>query len=622
MAITDLGLLGTGQASTAGTTLAVTNTTGAVILAGTLIHITGTWDNIASVTAPTITSSTIGGATATANHATAIGSGVTTTAGAGVWHQCFRALTTTDIAIGATIATLTSNQSAVKRAAHAEGWTGVDTTLRGTVATGTSTTGSPSVATTGTALVAGDLVVGSVSFENSAQMTGDADTLNGTWDAIVGTFTTGGAAGTNVGTGTQDKVVTATGVQTFDPTGGVADTVACVYSLVPLPDPAITQASYRLYADGTESASVALAAQDTAYTADVTAGDANLLLRTRLQSTNATYVYGTDDFQLQWEKNANGVWSDVGPSESLADGYGEANYGVTVNANSAVNLVGQTFLGNGGALTRAGFWMSKAGTPAGNMWAAIYAHTGTYGVNGVGTGPALATSTIRAQSTLQAPATALRWEDFVFDGTFTLDAGTPYVLVIAVDTWISSANTYNAGSDASAPTHPGTRVNYNGTIWSSNSSQDLIFRVFTTPTPVLPFNSASLTDGAATTNRLGAGTGSFQAGKVSEDGLVDNLGWAANNYTELLYALTLKKAALANGDTIRFRVLRNGATTGLTYTQVPTIPVTISAGTRTGRPKVWTGSAWANKPAKVWTGSTWVEKPVKVWSGTAWVPAR
>jgi hypothetical protein len=146
-------------------------------------------------------------------------------------------LTTADIAIGATIATLTSNQSAVKRAAHAEGWTGVDTTLRGTVATGTSTTGSPSVATTGTALVAGDLVIGSVSFENSAQMTADADTLNGTWDAIVGTFTTGGAAATNVGTGTQDKVVTATGAQTFNPTGGVADTVGLRLLPGPAPGP-------------------------------------------------------------------------------------------------------------------------------------------------------------------------------------------------------------------------------------------------------------------------------------------------------------------------------------------------------------------------------------------------
>jgi len=227
------GLLGTGSATSAGTTITVTNTTGAIIPAGTFIHITGCWDNINSVTAPTVTSSTVGGGTATANHATAIGSGVTTTAGSGIWHQCFRVLTTSDIASGATIATLTSNQSAVKRAAHAEGWDFATTTLRGTVATGTSTTGSPSVASTGTALVAGDLVIGSVSFENNAQMTQDADTLNGAWPPIIGTFTTGGAAATNVGTASQFKNVTATGAQTFNPTGGVADSVACIYSVVP-----------------------------------------------------------------------------------------------------------------------------------------------------------------------------------------------------------------------------------------------------------------------------------------------------------------------------------------------------------------------------------------------------
>jgi hypothetical protein len=35
--------------------------------------------------------------------------------------------------------------------------------------------------------------------------------------------------------------------------------------------------------------------------------------------------------------------------------------------------------------------------------------------------------------------------------------------------------------------------------------------------------------------------------------------------------------------------------------------------------KVWSGSAWAEKPAKVWTGSAWVGKPAKVWNGSAWI---
>ncbi|MEV8399227.1 hypothetical protein [Streptomyces niveus] len=43
---------------------------------------------------------------------------------------------------------------------------------------------------------------------------------------------------------------------------------------------------------------------------------------------------------------------------------------------------------------------------------------------------------------------------------------------------------------------------------------------------------------------------------------------------------------------------------------VNTAPTTI--------PKVWTGSAWAQKPVKVWSGTGWVSKPVRAWSGTAW----
>jgi hypothetical protein len=34
--------------------------------------------------------------------------------------------------------------------------------------------------------------------------------------------------------------------------------------------------------------------------------------------------------------------------------------------------------------------------------------------------------------------------------------------------------------------------------------------------------------------------------------------------------------------------------------------------------KVWSGSAWVEKPAKVWSGSAWTAKPVKTWNGSAW----
>jgi hypothetical protein len=43
------------------------------------------------------------------------------------------------------------------------------------------------------------------------------------------------------------------------------------------------------------------------------------------------------------------------------------------------------------------------------------------------------------------------------------------------------------------------------------------------------------------------------------------------------------------------------------------------AAAPSGRAKVWSGSAWVQKPAKVWSGSAWVAKPVKIWNGSAWV---
>ncbi len=76
------------------------------------------------------------------------------------------------------------------------------------------------------------------------------------------------------------------------------------------------------------------------------------------------------------------------------------------------------------------------------------------------------------------------------------------------------------------------------------------------------FNSSNLTDGDATTNRLGSGTGSFNAGLVEESGLIDDFsGPSANNYTELLYSITLVSADLANNDTLDFRITFNGGAT-------------------------------------------------------------
>lgn len=96
--------------------------------------------------------------------------------------------------------------------------------------------------------------------------------------------------------------------------------------------------------------------------------------------------------------------------------------------------------------------------------------------------------------------------------------------------------------------------------------------VTTTSSNVKAFGSASLTDAGTTTNRLSAGSGAFVAGEVSETGLVTDRQLTANNFTEMLYSLTVVAADTTTGDTLDFRVLLNGAT--FTYSVTPRITVT------------------------------------------------
>lgn len=83
--------------------------------------------------------------------------------------------------------------------------------------------------------------------------------------------------------------------------------------------------------------------------------------------------------------------------------------------------------------------------------------------------------------------------------------------------------------------------------------------VTTISSVVKAYNSADLTDGASTTNRLSGGSGSFIAGKVSEVGEVANFQLTSSNYTEFLYSLMIIQEDFAGiDDLVDFRVLLNG----------------------------------------------------------------
>ena len=251
----------------------------------------------------------------------------------------------------------------------------------------------------------------------------------------------------------------------------------------------VVQAGYRFYEDGTETGATALAAQDTAPTVDVSSGDANLGLRMRLQSNSLVDLPGTDDWQLQSEKNASGTWVNVAPAVVLADTYPSSNYANSGAISSTIPRNGQSFLGNGAKLTRVGFWMNKSGTPDGTVVAHLYAHSGTFGTSGLPS-TLLASSTTLLQS-VDLPTTA-GWVYFDFDGTVTLTNGTPYCIAAATTCTVSNA--VLMGIDNSTPTHAGGYVWFD-TSWHVVAGQDLLFEAYTegTPPPAVPYDSPSLT---------------------------------------------------------------------------------------------------------------------------------
>lgn len=123
-------------------------------------------------------------------------------------------------------------------------YTGVEVVLRGTAGSGVSIFGSPSAATSGTALVAGDLVIGVGAWRGGGwaltDWIADVDTLNGVWSPINGKGNGGGTA-IGITALSQHKVVTAAGVQTINTQiSSTADNCgACIVALIANRNPTV-----------------------------------------------------------------------------------------------------------------------------------------------------------------------------------------------------------------------------------------------------------------------------------------------------------------------------------------------------------------------------------------------
>lgn len=193
---------------------------------------------------------------------------------------------------------------------------------------------------------------------------------------------------------------------------------------------------------------------------------------------------------------------------TIVDSYSETNensYELLDETHPSAGLersaVGQAFEGDGSNIESCKFYLRKDGTP-GSMIARLYAHTGTYGVNGKPTGAALDSSTEYATTSVGANYALFEFTGF---SGYTLVDGTKYCIVVETTsgTWDAS-NDVDVAKDTSGE-HAGNGVVYILSSWSSYIG-DTIFYVY----GVLPVVAPTVTTQAATdvdtTSCTGKGT--------------------------------------------------------------------------------------------------------------------
>lgn len=395
--------------------------------------------------------------------------------------------------------------------------------------------------------------------------------------------------------------------------------------------PEFDQTGFRFYDDGSESASSPFDDENADPSVDVTSGNVNLGLRIRVAETAGGNGDSTDDYKLQYNLNAGG-WSDL--STAIA-GYNSAHLTEAAATTPRLSYPGialysDTF-GDG---TIDAIWSNWGGGNVTESSGTLNINSGTaassyYGMDLVDTfdfDNKLVRIQVSEVGTQGAPYN-------LYPVQVSKDSNNTYYWIIvnnnSAQCWKAVGGTYS--QVGSSITHvdgyyyqlrelDGTHYweySTDGVDWviqageaTAFTNTGCIFSLFTELTSLSTARTAKL-------DNFEMLDIDFISGKVSEDGTVDNLAITANNYTELLYSITVVATEVADADTIDFRVVRNGTVLDA-YTDVATVSIIKTGGGATGQAKVYNGSSWVAKPIKVFNGSVWATKPLKVYDGSSW----
>lgn len=171
----------------------------------------------------------------------------------------------------------------------------------------------------------------------------------------------------------------------------------------------------------------------------------------------------------------------AGRGQTLIDSYSESNYSNNYWLSSAQTQgQAQSFSNTTAAtLTSVKFYIRKNGSPTGNSYAKLYAHTGTYGNGSKPTGSALATSDAVDVAGLSGSSFSMVTYTFSGANQYSMAASTYYVIALEYAGGSSFVGIL-VGNDASSPTHGGNSAWYSSgtTNWTAINTSDLCFEVY------------------------------------------------------------------------------------------------------------------------------------------------
>jgi len=264
---------------------------------------------------------------------------------------------------------------------------------------------------------------------------------------------------------------------------------------------------------------------------------------------------GGDEVEYEVQVDTANTFDNTTP---IVDSYGIENASNTfafTTGGSTSN--GQSITGNGDKLGSVNFPLSKSAGTTGTFTAHLYAHSGVFGTSSIPTGSPIATSINTIDIAGLSTYPTLTSCDFGFDGTYTLNDGTNYCIVL---TATSLSGTAYVWSDTTSTTHSGNRFYYSGSTWLASATFDTVFYVYGGGIPLL--DTLSSTDDDA--NWTGTGSPNpFPSGN------------------EITYTIPVASALSANTYYWRVRATDPLGSNTWGAWSTPTRSFTISAGTAT-----------------------------------------